>query len=123
MKKKIAVFVTSLVLIAAIAIPTALAATPEDSKTSKFFESMFDFHRKWVDKSVKNGEITEEEAQNYNEHFDTMEKYHDENGFEDHCGGAAGPGNGPNNQSFRSQFNGGMMGSSGGMMSSFSNEL
>ncbi|WHH60151.1 DUF2680 domain-containing protein [Petroclostridium sp. X23] len=123
MKKKIAVFVTSLVLITAIAIPTALAAAPEDSKTSKFFESMFDFHRKWVEKSVEKGEITEEEAEQWNEHFDAMEKYHEENGFEDHCGGAAGPGNGPGNQSFRSQFNNGMMGGSGGMMNSYNNEL
>ncbi|MGE4283422.1 MAG: DUF2680 domain-containing protein [Clostridia bacterium] len=120
MKKKSVVFITSLVLIAAIAIPAAFAAAPEDSKTSKFFESMFDFHRKWVDKSVEKGEITEQQAQQYNEHFDAMEEYHEENGFEDHCGGAAGPGNGANNQSFRSQFNGGMMGSNGGMMSSFS---
>lgn len=116
MKKRIAVFITTLVLITSIAIPIALAAENEGSKTTKFFESMFDFHRKWIEKALEKGEITEEEAEQWNEHFGIMEKYHAENGFGGHCSGAVGPGNGTYNQSYRSYFGGGMMRGSGSMM-------
>ncbi|MBZ4646633.1 MAG: hypothetical protein PWR27_175 [Petroclostridium sp.] len=124
MKKKITVLITTLLLITAIAVPVALAADEKDSKASDFFNSMFDFHRKWVDKAVEKGDITEDEAKQWNEHFDYMQKFHEENGFGGQCGGVGGPGNGPANQSYRSQFNRGMMGGYGGMMGSyFDNEL
>lgn len=105
------VLITALVFVIIVAVPSVFAASSEDSN---FFDSMFDFHKKWIERSVQNGDITEEEADQWNEHFNEMEEYHEENGFSEHCGGF---GDETENESYRSEFGSGMMGS-GGMMGS-----
>jgi len=47
---------------------------------------MFDSMRNWVNQALENGDITEKEAEEWNNHFHIMEKFHRENGFGP-CGG------------------------------------
>lgn len=113
MKKKIAVLITTILVITAIAVPVVFADENSASKASDFFKSMFDFKRNQVNEALKSGDITEDDAKKWNEHFDYMEKFHEENGFygPGHCGGfGAGQWGGPNNQSYGPGFSRGMMG-------------
>lgn len=49
-------------------------------------KSMFDSMRDWARQAQSTGEISEQEAKEWNSHFEVMEKYHEKNGFAGHCG-------------------------------------
>lgn len=43
--------------------------------------SMMDYHKEDVDKALENGDISEEEAKEWNEHYEYMDEFHNENDF------------------------------------------
>lgn len=54
------------------------------SATPEWFTEMLQWKKDKVEEAVNNGDLTKEEAERYNERFDDMEKYHEENGFDDY---------------------------------------
>lgn len=105
MKRKYLVTVLLVALAMTLVVPGALAATTDQTDLSGWFSRMFDFHRQWVSNQVSGGQLTTEQGQAWNQHFDQMQQFHSQNGF----GGMMGSGYG------------GMMGGSGygGMMGGF----
>ncbi|MBU5292688.1 hypothetical protein KQH90_01390 [Anaerosalibacter bizertensis] len=63
---------------------------------SEWHKDRIEYNRNRVNEDLKEGIITKEEAEKWNEHFNYMEKWHDENGFyQGSChGGRRGYGNG-----------------------------
>ncbi len=60
--------------------------TSEDRET--WVREMFEFRREELKNALERGLITEEEAKIWEEHFDYMEKFHEENDFMPFgCGG------------------------------------
>lgn len=60
--------------------------TSEDRET--WVREMFEFRREELKNALERGLITEEEAKIWEEHFDYMEKFHEENNFMPfRCGG------------------------------------
>ena len=58
----------------------------EDRKS--WIEDMFEFRREELKRALEKGLITEEEAKFWKEHFDYMEKFHEENDYMPFgCGG------------------------------------
>lgn len=53
-------------------------------------KNMMDYHREDLDKALENGEISEEEAKKWDEHYKYMEDFHNENGFRGCHGGRRG---------------------------------
>lgn len=53
--------------------------TSEDRET--WVREMFEFRREELKNALERGLITEEEAKIWEEHFDYMEKFHEENNF------------------------------------------
>jgi hypothetical protein len=86
MKKKFAIVITAVLLVAAVSAPAVFAAEDNNSKVTERFESMFDSMRNWAKDAQERGQITQEEAERWNKHFDDMEEFHQENGFSGHCG-------------------------------------
>ncbi len=80
MKRKIAVAVTLLALMALVAVP-ALAAADTASDAKAWFDQMFAAKEAWVDQAVKDGRITAEQGETWKAHFDQMYQFHQENGF------------------------------------------
>ena len=90
MKRKIAVLITVFLLVAVLSVPVVYAAKEDNSSKSDFFKSMFDSMRSRVDQAKGKGDITEKDANEWNEHFRYMEEYHERNGFSGPCGGFGG---------------------------------
>lgn len=44
-------------------------------------DSMMEYHREDLDRALKDGEISQEEAQTWQDHYKYMEDFHNENGF------------------------------------------
>lgn len=111
MKKKILVLITIFLLATVLTFPVVYAAGENGSERADFFKSMFNSMRSWINETKENGDVTEEEAYAWEEHFNYMERFHEENGYGP-CGGLGG------RQSGR-----GMMGGyyNGGMMERFNN--
>jgi len=117
MKRKIMLGIVTLAL-GALLVPAAFAAVdkPADrtanvnnAKNQQSSNQMFDQHKTWLDKAVKDGKITEEQAKNWNQHFDQMKEFHSKNGMgpmADMMNGMMGPNGGMMN---------GMMGNGSGM--------
>lgn len=47
----------------------------------EWFKERMKYRRAEIQNLLKDGKITKEEANNWEEHLDEMEKYHEENGF------------------------------------------
>ena len=43
--------------------------------------NMMDYHREDVDKALEDGDISEEEAKKWDDHYEYMDEFHNENGF------------------------------------------
>ncbi|NLJ41705.1 MAG: DUF2680 domain-containing protein [Clostridiales bacterium] len=80
--KKFILFAAVLAIISLLAIPPILAAAEDGDDPISFFRSMFSARRERVEQALDEGKITQEEADRWKEHFDYMEKFHEENGFD-----------------------------------------
>ncbi|SHL00544.1 DUF2680 domain-containing protein [Desulforamulus aeronauticus] len=90
MKRKIMSGILTIAL-GALLVPAAFAAvdnvqdkaTPNVNNTNnqQFYNQMFDQHKTWLDQAVKDGQITEEQSQNWSQHFDQMKEFHSQNGM------------------------------------------
>ncbi|MEW6065489.1 hypothetical protein P378_05090 [Desulforamulus profundi] len=91
MKRKLIAGIVTVAL-GALMVPAAFAAidnnqpdnatnTVNNSKNQQFFNQMFDQHKTWLDKAVKDGKITEEQAKTWNQHFEQMKDFHSKNGM------------------------------------------
>ncbi|BAF58411.1 hypothetical membrane protein [Pelotomaculum thermopropionicum SI] len=89
---------TALVGVLALAVlaPGALAAVTGNQVDSVRLNKMFDEHKQWVIQAVENGEITPEQGEAWNQHFDQMKEFHAKSGLDCHdssgemMGGPAG---------------------------------
>lgn len=98
MRKKIAVILATLALTAIIALP-AFADNAADARA--WFEQRFNAKKAAVDQAVKDGRLTPEQGQAWQEHLDAMYQFHEQNGFNCPFGGAGrGPGMGRGGMGF-----------------------
>lgn len=109
MSRKIAVIISISLLVVVIGAAVVFAAEQNNSKSADFIKSMFDFMRDQTNNAQKEGQITQEEAEEWNRHLDDMEKYHEENGFSQHCGDFEGKTSIPDNQNYSPRSGMGMM--------------
>ncbi len=77
--KKLVLSLTVVALLVGIFATVAFAAEKEE--TPQWFKDMIQWKKEQVANSVKEGTLTTEDAKLFNERFDAMEKYHEENGF------------------------------------------
>lgn len=82
MKRKLVVVIVA-VFVLMITVSVAYAATDNQD----FFNRMFSAHKQWVNQAVENKQLTPEQGQAWNNHFEQMQKFHEANGF-----GCPGPG-------------------------------
>jgi hypothetical protein len=84
MKKRFAILGVAALLMMALVVPTAFAEkavdNPNDAQNN-WFNQMFQFHSQWLDNAEKNGEVSKEQANNWRNHFNYMQEFHNENGF------------------------------------------
>lgn len=90
MSRKLIAVVVVIALAAFLAVP-AFAAT--DNSAKAWFESRFAAKKAAVEQAVNDGSITQEQGQAWQNHFDEMYKFHEQNGFTCPMGGP-GLGNG-----------------------------
>lgn len=72
------------ILVVALAAPAAFgAAAGNDQKNQnqQFIDQMFDWHVKWLDQARKDGQVTPEQANAWQDHFNYMRDFHNKNGF------------------------------------------
>jgi hypothetical protein len=122
MKKKFTVVLAIVLIVSAISATVVFASDNGGKDEKSIISSMFDAMRNWSQQALAKGEITKDQANSLDQHFNSMEKYHEQNGL-GACGGtnnATGNGtsNGPDNsdgnsdkQSYTPGYRGGMMGS------------
>lgn len=104
MKKRFWILAVVGVLVLALAAPAAFGAitgSRQNDQNQQFANQMFDWHQQWLDQAQKDGQVTQEQAKVWQDHFNYMRDFHNQNGF------------GPMNSMMNG---GGMMGSAGGMM-------
>ncbi|MBO8128495.1 MAG: DUF2680 domain-containing protein [Peptococcaceae bacterium] len=82
MKRFIVLAVVGL-LVLALVVPAAFAwaGNGNDPQAKNFFDWMFQQHRNWVDQAVKQGQITPEQGKAWKNHFDYMQKFHEQYGY------------------------------------------
>lgn len=114
MKRKIVVIMALVLTVTAISASAAFANGNEGQGETGAIKSMFDAMRSWSQRLQENGEITKEEAKEWDKHFKDMEKYHEENGINGHCGGQNNGNEGVENQNYMPGYRNGMMGSFSG---------
>ncbi|NJD01008.1 MAG: hypothetical protein FIA99_00040 [Ruminiclostridium sp.] len=108
MKRKIIVVLAVALVVAAISVSAVFATDNGEQGKTGVIQSMFDAMRSWSQQAQDRGEITKEEAQQWDSHFKGMEKFHKENGLAGHCGGTnSGKGE---NQNHMPGYRNGMMG-------------
>ncbi len=115
MKKKIAVIISLVLLVSIVGASSVFALDNKNTDDNGFLKSMFDNMKSWVQQALDKGQITKDQADNWGEHINDMQKYHEENGA-GHCGnnnnGASGkPGDAESGsgQSYTQPNGGGMM--------------
>lgn len=104
--------VTALLVSALILSVGAIAFAESDGNLPEWFKGMIDWRKDRVENAVKDGVITQEQADQYIEHIEDMEEYHEENGFQEE--GTYGPGMGAGKGFGRSQGRGFGRGFGGG---------
>ncbi|MBS4534873.1 DUF2680 domain-containing protein [Clostridium sp. D2Q-14] len=77
MKKLIGALLLSLLVFSV----GAIAFADGSEKTPNWFNEMIEWKKDRVENAVTEGILTQEEADEYIEHFHEMEAYHEENGF------------------------------------------
>ncbi|AUS97396.1 hypothetical protein CDQ84_15785 [Clostridium thermosuccinogenes] len=87
MKRKIMGILTVVLVVAALSTSAVFAKDNGDQREKSAINSMFDAMRNWSQQAQERGEITEEEAKEWEKHFEDMKKFHESNGFGGHCGG------------------------------------
>ncbi|MGF7058260.1 DUF2680 domain-containing protein [Brassicibacter mesophilus] len=75
--------IISLVLVGILVISVGSFALAADGgeKLPDWFKDMIKWRKDQVQQAVKDGEMTEKQAEYWSEHFDDMQKYHEENGI------------------------------------------
>lgn len=81
MKRKIAVILTLVLVVTAITASAVFAKENVEPAEKAAIKSMFDAMRSWAQQAQDNGDITKEEAKEWENHFKDMEKFHEKNGF------------------------------------------
>ncbi|MCL5934983.1 MAG: hypothetical protein M1543_00550, partial [Firmicutes bacterium] len=84
MKKRLWLLVAAGILVVALAAPAAFGAISgngQNDQNQQFFNQMFDGHQKWLDQAQKDGQITPEQAQTWQDHFNYMRDFHNKNGM------------------------------------------
>lgn len=80
--KKALILAAGVLLIVALVAPSAMAAIgSSNGYSNQFFDQMFDWHDQWLDNAVKNGQITEDQAKAWEDHFNYMRDFHNQYGF------------------------------------------
>lgn len=79
--KKI-VFILALVLALGAGSVFVLAESTEDSRLFDWHKERMDYRREGLKDGLNNGDISQDEYNNWSEHFDYMEEFHEENGFQ-----------------------------------------
>jgi len=117
LKKRFWILAVVGILVLALAAPAAfgaLSGNQQNDQNQQFFSQMFDWHQQWLDQAQKDGQVTPEQAKVWQDHFNYMRDFHNQNGFGPMNsmmnGGGMMSGNG---------FNG--MGTGGGMMGGVNN--
>ena len=65
-----------------------VSTTQQNADAYARFKERIEWKRTQIEQAVKDGKITKEQAQKWYEHFDYMDKWHQENGFlSDFCQG------------------------------------
>ncbi|WZL72275.1 DUF2680 domain-containing protein [Clostridiaceae bacterium 35-E11] len=77
--KKILTIVTIVSLLTLAFGSFVFAADTEEAP--QWFKDMISWKKGQINEAVKDGQITDEQAKVWNDHFDYMEKWHNENGF------------------------------------------
>jgi hypothetical protein len=77
MKRNIALFLVLVLTIATLGF-IVFADTEE---TPQWFLDMFKWKTEQINEAVESGELTQEQADEWLEHMEEMQAYHDENGF------------------------------------------
>ncbi|AEF95243.1 hypothetical protein Desca_2414 [Desulfotomaculum nigrificans CO-1-SRB] len=131
MKRKLIAGIVTLAL-GAMLVPAAFAAVDNNQSDSvansvynntqnrQFFNQMFEWHKTWLDNAVKNGQLTEDQAKVWTQHFDQMKEFHSKYGMGPMAGMMGnfnGSGFGPG---MMGNFNG--TGFGPGMMGNFGNQ-
>ena len=107
MKKRYWILAVVGVLVLALAAPAAFGAitgSRQNDQNQQFANQMFDWHQQWLDQAQKDGQVTPEQAKAWQDHFNYMRDFHNQNGFGP-MGSMMGGGN--------------MMGGTGGMMGNY----
>lgn len=109
MSKKVLIAIAVVVLMA-LAVPTAYAAISDKQKDDikAIYKEMFSLRKQMVDKYVEAGEITKDEGDAWKARIDTAEKNREANGY------APGPGYGRGRGGGRGCGGGGYGGGYGG---------
>ena len=115
--KKLMILTVAALLMGTLLIPAAFAETPE---YGDWFDQMFQWHNQWVDDAVENGQMTEEQAEAWQDHFNYMRDFHSQYPMGMMMGGYGmmGPGYGENAGygGYMGSGSGYGMGGYGGMM-------
>jgi hypothetical protein len=113
-KKLISVLTITSILILSI---STLAFAAEKNTTPQWFKDMITWKKAQINQGIKNGSLTQEQADALNDHLIYMEKWHSENGF---APGMMGRFRGNLNSRVNSGFN---CGFGPGMMQDFNNQI
>lgn len=71
-------------------VPPATAPTDEHTTNrgpskagspGDWFDQMFEWHKTWADEAARNGQLTEEQARAWKQHFDYMKDFHSRYGM------------------------------------------
>lgn len=122
MKKRFLFLAVVGILVVALAAPSAFGAITgndqngQNPQYQQFFNQMFDWHQQWLDQAQRNGQISTDQAKAWQDHFNYMRDFHNQNGFGP-MGSMMG-GNGFNGM--MGNFNG--SGGYGGMMGGYYNQ-
>lgn len=73
MTKKVMTMAVVALMVGAVIVPTAFAAT---NNYGNWFDQMFGWHDQWLDQAVDSGQINEGQAQAWGQHFDYMRDFH-----------------------------------------------
>jgi len=87
MKKKHWLLVGLVILVVAIAAPTAFGAITgggqkaPDQHSQQSSDQMLDQHQQWLDQAQKEDRLTPEQARTWQEHFNEMREFHSKSGL------------------------------------------
>ena len=88
----------------------SLVFAADKNETPEWYQDMLKWRKEQVSQSVQDGYLTKDQAEAWNEHLDSMEKWHNENGFNNPGMGYGGCRGGFGNRTgFRGGFGPGMM--------------